>query len=265
MKFSNCLIASDFDGTFYTDAGEIQQSVLDDLRYFIDNGGYFTICTGRVKNGFRRYDPSYINAPVLLANGACAYDFARKKYVTFSGIGEEGLPLVHALMKEFPDMSIELYSSEKCYAISPDIWTLEHFRGQKFAYEIIDTPEKAELPWCKMMLSAKGKSAKVQEFVSSFTDDPACLPTGGDVIELMKKGVNKGSGLLRLADSLAIPPERVFAVGDGYNDVDMLKAAKYGFVPKNGCEEAIAAANFIVRSNNDGAIANVIEILDGIL
>ena len=41
----------------------------------------------------------------------------------------------------------------------------------------------------------------------------------------------------------------------------MLRAAHVGFVPSNGNEQARAAGDVIVRSNEDGAVANVIEIL----
>ena len=65
-----------------------------------------------------------------------------------------------------------------------------------------------------------------------------------------------------LADYLGVPHERTYAVGDGYNDIEMLDAAAAGFVPCNGSPEAIYHANYLVRSNNRGAVAHVIEILD---
>jgi hydroxymethylpyrimidine pyrophosphatase-like HAD family hydrolase len=42
----------------------------------------------------------------------------------------------------------------------------------------------------------------------------------------------------------------------------MLVAAAGAFVPENSAPEALAAATYIVRSNNDHAVAHVIEILD---
>lgn len=91
------------------------------------------------------------------------------------------------------------------------------------------------------------------------------MPTNGGYIEVMKKGSDKGTGLLFLADALGVPHDRTFAVGDGYNDIEMLVAAKAGFVPENGSPEALEHADYVVHSNNDGAVANVIEILDNIL
>ena len=72
MKFNNVLLASDFDGTLKNDAGIITDDVKTSIKYFMDNGGFFTVCTGRIFQGFHLYSPEYINAPVLLGNGAMA-------------------------------------------------------------------------------------------------------------------------------------------------------------------------------------------------
>ena len=78
----------------------------------------------------------------------------------------------------------------------------------------------------------------------------------------MKKGIDKGVGLLRLAESLGCDKKDTYAAGDGYNDVEMLVAANAGFVPENGSKEALSVAKYVTRSNNNGCVANVIEILD---
>ena len=82
-------------------------------------------------------------------------------------------------------------------------------------------------------------------------------------MELHSVTAGKGNGLLRLAYALGVPRKNAFAVGDGSNDVDMIKAAALGFVPSNGDPLALAAAGRVVRSNDEGAVANVIEVLDG--
>ena len=87
------------------------------------------------------------------------------------------------------------------------------------------------------------------------------LRTSGDYVEILKKDVDKGTGLLKLADILHCKTKDTYAAGDGYNDVEMLVAASGGFVPENGSPEALNVAKYITRSNNDGCIAHAIEIL----
>jgi hydroxymethylpyrimidine pyrophosphatase-like HAD family hydrolase len=111
------------------------------------------------------------------------------------------------------------------------------------------------------MIAAHGISQEVQQILEGFPEIHY-LKTTGDFVEFMKKGVDKGTGLLKLAKSMGIFKNDVYAAGDGYNDVEMLVAAQAGFVPENGSTEALNVATYITRSNNDGCVANAIEILD---
>ncbi|MBQ7541506.1 MAG: HAD-IIB family hydrolase [Clostridia bacterium] len=264
-KFDKVLLATDFDGTLNDDRGETPKSVLDAIRYFTANGGFFTASTGRTYQGLRRYaHTDLFNAPALLSNGAMAYDFASKSVAFLYGIGDEGVPFVHALCEAFPDVSVEMYPFDETYAIhiSPD--TERHFTNQGIPYTVVDDPADVPRPWAKVMLGCPpGRSGDVQAYLRG-VDDPSFLPTRGTFVEVLKRGVDKGSGLLRLADLLLVPHTRVYAAGDGYNDVEMLRAAAGAFVPCNASPEALAAATHVVRSNNDGAIAHAIEILDSI-
>ena len=262
-KFENVLIASDFDGTFANKDGEITADVQNALQYFISEGGRFTVSTGRSYMGFHKYSPRYINAPVLLCNGAMAYDYANQKIVFCDGIGSDAIPAIEAVIEQFPDVPIEMYPFDKTFAIHLNSESQRHFSGQGIPFHIIDSPKQADFPWAKAMLCAGEKSLQIQEFLrQSAFPGIRFLPTTGSYIELMAPGVDKGSGLLRLASALGIPASNVYAVGDDYNDVDMLKAAHAAFVPSNGNQTAFAAADYIVRSNNDGCVANVVEILD---
>ena len=99
-KFEKVLIASDFDGTLKNDDGIITDDVRSAIAYFISEGGYFTVCTGRTYQGFHLYDPSYINAPVLLTNGSMAYEYEKiqlNKIVSFDYIDNTMLSIKNAL------------------------------------------------------------------------------------------------------------------------------------------------------------------------
>ena len=67
------------------------------LRFFEENGGRFTVCTGRCYLGFHAYSREIINAPVLLANGGMAYDYQRHTVVVDNGIGDEGIAPLRAV------------------------------------------------------------------------------------------------------------------------------------------------------------------------
>lgn len=263
MKFKNVIIASDFDGTLKNDEGIITPDVIEKIRYFIGNGGFFTVCTGRIHQGFHLYSPEYINAPVLLGNGAMAYNYENDKIIFNDGIGEEGLPAINDVLKAFPNISIEFYNFNKVCAINLNTHSEQHFTSQGINFEIVNTPEKAPLPWTKVMIAAHGCSQEVQAILEKHPEINY-LKTTGNYVEVLKKGVDKGTGLLKLADALGCKQSDTYAAGDGYNDVEMLVASNGGFVPENGSQEALSVAKYVTRSNNDGCIAHAIEILDEI-
>jgi hydroxymethylpyrimidine pyrophosphatase-like HAD family hydrolase len=69
-------------------------------------------------------------------------------------------------------------------------------------------------------------------------------------------------GLIKLAELLGVPLWRTIAVGDYYNDVSMLEQAGLSFAVANAVDAAKAAARYTTVSNNDHAIAAIVEGLD---
>ena len=66
-------------------------------------------------------------------------------------------------------------------------------------------------------------------------------------IELNHIGVHKGSGLRQLADMLSIPMSETMAIGDNYNDLEMLKAAGYSAAMANAPADIQAVCTYVCR------------------
>ena len=80
--------------------------------------------------------------------------------------------------------------------------------------------------------------------------------------EILPKGANKGTALCKMAELLGIKQERTIAVGDYNNDISMIKAAGAGFAVANAVDEVKAVADHITVSNNESAIAAIVDRLD---
>ncbi|MBP9988912.1 MAG: HAD family phosphatase [Ruminococcus sp.] len=263
--FSGCLLASDYDGTLANSRGEIDKEVRDAIKYFTANGGLFTVCTGRTKQGFHAFTSELMNAPVLLGNGTMAYDFNREKTVFNDGIKEESIDILRAIKDGFSGIGIEYYDSLfSSYVIYPDERTTAHFEFQSIKWNVVDDFNYGTFPLVKVMVSVgKDRCMEFQRFLDSIDmGDIKYIPQYGNFIEIISKSTDKGKGLLKLAQALHIDKSKVFAVGDGANDVTMLKAASIGFVAENGDDYAKKAGDIIVKSNDEFAVADAISKIE---
>ena len=161
---------------------------------------------------------------------------------------------------------MEFYTDDfRSFALRPDERTRRHFAAQEIVWEELADLSSLPFPVIKIMIGAGERTFEVQDFLRGIDlGGVRFIPCEGSFIELHSRQAGKGNGLLRLADALGVPREHAFAVGDGSNDVDMLQAAAVGFVPANGEPLALAAADRVVRGNDEGAVANVIELLDAL-
>ena len=78
-------------------------------------------------------------------------------------------------------------------------------------------------------------------------------------MEINAAGVNKGAGLLALAEQLGLPASALMACGDGGNDTAMVAAAGLGVAMANAFPEVKAAARYVTASNNEDGVARAVE------
>ena len=111
--YSDVLLTVDFDRTLTAPDSTIPQRNIEAIEYFMENGGAFTVNTGRsVPMYSSKLDLVPVNAPLLLYNGSAAYDRERREF-TFATPIE--LPMVETLKKTmelFPDCAVELQGME---------------------------------------------------------------------------------------------------------------------------------------------------------
>ena len=62
-----------------------------------------------------------------------------------------------------------------------------------------------------------------------------------------------------LAERLAIPLEQVMAIGDNYNDIEMLRAAGLGVAMGQSPDEVKAVVQAVTGSNEEDGVAQAIE------
>jgi Cof subfamily protein (haloacid dehalogenase superfamily) len=83
------------------------------------------------------------------------------------------------------------------------------------------------------------------------------------ILDILPPGCSKGVALRRLAEMHGIDREEVMAIGDNFNDLEMLNFAGQPVVMANGAPELVAMARErgwrIAASNDEDGVAQVIE------
>ena len=80
-------------------------------------------------------------------------------------------------------------------------------------------------------------------------------------IEFVKKGMTKIDAIKYLLDELNINPNELIAIGDGENDIDMIKFAGCGIAMGNATDEVKCIANIITDSNENDGVGKILNEL----
>ncbi len=108
-----------------------------------------------------------------------------------------------------------------------------------------------------------GEPSKIDEIQEKY-GEKLCEKYNGirsqvSIYETMPYNADKSLAVKRLAERLGIHREEVMAMGDGNNDVEMLKYAGVSVAMGNSTEDALKAAKFVTDTNEHDGVAKAID------
>lgn len=261
-KFEKILLFSDMDGTLLNSQTIVSKENQKAIQYFIEEGGLFGIATGRSQlNSVLFLDEIKVNAPCILYNGSVVYDFTGNEFIAVKELSKDKLKsFLNMCLKEFSDVDIQIYSPQMCYFISPEDRADPEFVATHQPCVFCHMEDIEEEPWIKILfrgekerlelLNAHRKSYELENEISwVFSSDI--------YLEYLPYGVSKGSALQTMIERF-YQDYKVYAVGDYYNDIEMLKAADVGIATRNAIPALKENADVITVSNDDNAVADII-------
>ena len=269
--FSDVLLTVDYDRTLTAPDSTIPERNLEAIRYFIENGGAFTVNTGRsvpMTKVFRDRVP--VNAPLLLYNGSAAYDLAEKKLSFCHAIDLDMWETVRRCQELFPDLTVEVQGVEAHYRFSDNpMWDAfsEHQNcAHAFARPGDDLGtflkftlygDFRDVTVADMFGSIRGERERMDAAESllrqEFGEHCEVFRAATRIIDIHAKGVSKARSARELQQRLG--RKILVCAGDAENDLSMMRDADYAFAPADG----IIAKHFqTVCKCADGAVADVI-------
>ncbi len=279
LDFSDILMVSDFDRTLTAPDSSIPQANLDAIRSFTERGGRFTVGTGRSAPMFRPYqDRIPTNAPLILYNGAAAYDYGTEELsgAVWMPTGRE---LLEYLVARFPELWLEVQGVDAHYLVGEEPVREAFYRAQGVACRTVSLAEAPER-YHKLALFGRFRTMAVGQFYSGTPEEDAYFTASCEqimrdwpmlradraamkIIDLQAKEAAKGSAARALARRLG--RKTLVCVGDAMNDASMLLEADLAFAPAD-CDPAVKALGCcrLVRPCAEGAIAGVVEYLENL-
>lgn len=270
-KFSDILLTTDYDRTLTAPDSTIPEKNLEAIRYFMENGGAFTVNTGRtVASSACFMERVPVNAPFLLYNGSAAYDYNNKDFVFVYEIDLEWREVRRKILETFPSVWFEFQGADAHYLFREHpVWPeFCKANGIPWSYASLDDDLGPFLKFCiygrisdvtvnHFFHGTPEEVAfmdEVEEWLNKEFGDKCVISRGADLyIDVQPKGVSKGVSARRLKEMLG--RKILVCIGDAENDISMLDDADYAYCPS----DAIVKERYTnVCDCAEGAIADLI-------
>lgn len=265
-KFDGVLLYTDYDDTLYNQHLTVSEENHRAIRYFMQEGGRFSIATGRAKRTFApQIEKEHLefNAPVVVSNGAGIYDFQAGRYVKESQLPHKAREHMGQLCAQYPDLSFEAYHGEEIYVYNPNVVTLKHLNRVGVPYQECGV-DQMPTPWTKVIVEQDHPMlVQAQEYLlSHWGEDYEVIFSNPYLLEVTAKGANKGLSVLWVANHLQVKRQDIYCVGNGLNDIPMLQVSALSFAPANSYPAVRAAADVVLPSCDESCVAEMIRQLE---
>ena len=269
--FSDILLTVDYDRTLTAPDSTIPERNIEAIRYFMENGGAFTINTGRslpMTKAFRDKVP--VNAPLLLYNGSAAYDPVKEEFAFCHNIDLDLVQTVRETMELFPDLNVEIQGIDAHYLFTDSPAWAMFTESNECAWKIVPLGTDVG-PFVKMTVYGEIRAKGVghlfegtEEEIRRIDEVEAMLKekyghkmsifrVATRIIDCHAPGVSKANSARQLQAQLG--RKILVCVGDERNDLSMLDEADYAYAP---CDAVVADRYENVCKCADGAVADVI-------
>lgn len=239
------IVFSDYDGTIYITEEDMTRNV-NAIKEYRSLGGKFVIITGRstvsINKVIKKYDISYDY--IISNNGAVIFNSDMVKIYEQPISKEVSSKILEYLKLKENKQNIEISLYDENDKVQDYEKELLKIRVKTSDYKLAQNIENDINNIFKN--DVKAHSA----FPSMYYDDQNFV-----VVDIVSKNAGKEKAIKRLLEILEIEKEQVVTIGDGRNDIDMIKEYK-GYSMETAEEEVKKSASKIFKT-----VADILEEL----
>jgi len=160
--------------------------------------------------------------------------------------------------------------------VEPNVFTVDTWRARRMTTAIMlecqitecrpvitsDLLEDGQEPSKILLITAENESSQalhvIADSVQSFSNATFSKP---NYLEIVPIGVNKAEALKQLAAILGLDLSQFAAIGDGLNDIEMLREAGLGIAMGNAPDAVKSVADWVTGTNDQDGVALAVQRL----
>ncbi|UFU00547.1 Cof-type HAD-IIB family hydrolase [Radiobacillus kanasensis] len=267
MENGRHMIALDLDGTLLTDDKIISERTKKTVLKAKEEGHIVVISTGRPhRASIDYYRELGLDTPMVNFNGALIHHPNDPKWDAL----HSPLPIRTALKIVDSCYSLGVRNvlaevRDQIYIDQYDEALMEIFHANTEDSVIQIGSLKTELMEDPTSILIHPREDHIGELRKHLDDEHASViehrkwGAPWNVIEIVRKGMNKAVGLQKIAHYFNIPVSNIIAFGDEDNDLEMIEYAGVGVAMDNGIDELKKIAKHVTASNEEDGIGIFLE------
>ena len=263
------LLVVDIDGTIAGKSNQIRSPVKQAILAARERGVKVAVATGRMyRSALRFHQDIGSTLPLICYQGAWIQDPATQKMLRHQPLSKQR---ALELLEHFEEphlrslLSINFYINDRLYV--PEFTAATRLYAERSGIEhTVIKDLRRDLPGEPTKVLALCETPEVLEgLLSSMRQryTPAELYLTRSVatfFEATHPLANKGAAVQYIAeDLLGLQPENVMAIGDNFNDVEMISYAGVGVAMGNAPDAVKAGANWVAPDVEEDGVAAAIE------
>lgn len=253
-RYDGCLICTDMDGTLLTTDKVLSRENAEAIKRFQQGGGLFTVATGRYWDFVNGYSAVFTpNTHVISLNGCVISEYGSERILRCTQMDKSCFDEADYIFESCPQLTMLLVNTTRGFV------PIKRGETEKLN-EIELSNENVIFKMTWMCLPGEELTEETRSFFVPFSKGryncERSWPGGMEYYPLDGGKDNAVMWLKRHTRS-----DKLICVGDYENDVSMLRVADTGAAVSNALECVRAAADITLCSNDESAIAQLIERL----
>lgn len=264
MKYK--LLVLDLDGTLTNSQKAITEHTRNTLIEAQKRGLKIVLASGRPTYGVaplaNALELNKYEGYILSYNGGEIIDWKTNEVMYKNVLDPEVLPYLYQCAKD-NNFAIVTYENEYVLTEHPDDeYVLKEALLNVMKIKKVDNFLKAiHHPIGKCLIVGEPTRLAVleKEMYNHLKDRMGVFRSEPYFLELVPKGIDKAQSLAVLLKEIGMTKDEMIAVGDGFNDLSMIKYAGLGVAMANAQPVVRENADYITLSNDEDGVAAIVE------